>query len=183
ALGNVKTQLNLRSGEKYPVVEYNGRINTTAFRLGDLFRTGKLGFVSIDAHVNGKGLSLQNLDAEFEGQVREIEFNRYRYSNIRVNGSIREKLFTGLVISRDTNADFDFNGTINFHNKMPELDSIATINRLNLHKLNFTPASDSGYISSQILINIHGDNIDNLSGLINLDNTVYSTRSKKYVLS
>jgi hypothetical protein len=118
-----------------------------------------------------------------EGDVKRLDFHGYTYKNIRINGSFSEKIFTGLVVSQDPNANFDFNGTISFQNKMPEMDFISTITKLNLGALNFASKIDSGLLSSQIIINIRGDNIDNLSGVINLDNTVFRTKTKTYKLA
>ncbi len=182
-LGSAWTQLNLITGLKSSDVSYVGRIKTTEFDIGKLFALRTLGKLSIDARVKGSGIEMQKLNAELEGFVAGLEFNRYRYKNISINGKFREKLFTGMVVSADSNANFDFNGTINFQKQVPQIDFISTINRLNLYQLNLSHRADSGYLSSQLLIDIHGDNIDNLSGLINLDNTIYQTPHKTYRLS
>jgi len=86
-------------------------------------------------------------------------------------------------VSKDPNADFDFNGTIDFKNKFPEMDFISTINALNLNALHFTNKNDSGILSSQIFLKINGDNIDNLTGQINFDNTIYKTKTRTFKLS
>lgn len=65
------------------------------------------------------------------------------------------------------------------------MDFISSVNNLNLSALNIVSntKADSGVISTQLLINLKGDNIDNLSGLINLDDTKYKTKTKNYKLS
>ena len=117
------------------------------------------------------------------GAISQIQYNNYTYSNINISGDFSDEIFNGLVTSTDPNADFDFNGTINFKEKVPQMDFISTLNHLNLHALHFTTAQDSGVLSSQILINLTGSNIDNLSGNINFDNTIYKTKTQRYKLS
>ena len=83
--------------------------------------------------------------------------------------------------SVDPNADFDFNGNIRFDNKVPEMDFISTVNKLDLKKLNFS--KQAAEFSTQILINLKGDNVNNLTGTINFDNTVFKDSSKVYKIS
>src|SRR5690606_37068590 len=115
--------------------------------------------------------------------ITSINYNAYNYNNIELNGKISEALFNGLLASKDPNADFDFNGTINFKNKIPEMDFISTINALNLNALHFTNKNDTGILSSQIFLKVAGDNIDNLTGQINFDNTIYKTKTRSFKLS
>jgi hypothetical protein len=181
-LGKAITQLSVRSGKDGPI-SYSGRLQTFHFNAGQLLGVDELGTIDMNMQVRGRGLDIKTLDAELEGQVQGIEFNRYRYRDLQVNGTFSEKRFNGLLTSRDPNADFDFNGSIDFQNKMPEMDFISTINRINFHALHFTPSSDSGWFSSQILIDISGDRLDNLTGVINLDNSVYRTHTRTYKLT
>jgi hypothetical protein len=182
ALGNVSTRLSVQAGEK-DEVRYQGRIAAEGFDLGRLLGQKDFNKLVFEGEVKGRGLGISTLDAQMEGRVSSLNYNGYTYRDIIVNGTVNEKIFNGLVVSRDPNADFDFNGTIDFNRKVPEMDFISTINRLRLRELGFTNRADSGMLSSQILINIRGDNIDNLSGQVHFDNTVYKTTSKIYKLS
>lgn len=50
-------------------------------------------------------------------------------------------------MSRDTNANFDFNGSIDFNNKVPKMDFISTINNFDLEKTHFsTPQLDGKFL-------------------------------------
>jgi hypothetical protein len=183
ALGKVATQLSIKLGEKTDDISYHGKIKTENFNLGTLLGQKDLNALTLNSEIKGKGISVKTLDAEFVGEVQNINYNNYNYKNITLNGTISNKLFNGLMTSKDPNANFDFNGTVNFQNKVPEMDFISTINKLNLKELHFTNKSDSGILSSQIFIKINGDNIDNLSGQVNFDNTIYKTKTKTYKLS
>lgn len=184
ALGKIDSRLNIKLGEKAEDISYNGKLSTENFYLGELFGMQNLKNLSLSCEIKGKGIDIHSLDATIEGDVQQLSYNGYPYHSIKLNGNISHQVFTGLLTSADPNADFDFNGTINFNNKVPEMDFISTINRLNLTKLNFFESkADSGILSSQILINLKGASIDNLSGQINFDDTRYATSTKKYKLS
>ncbi len=183
-LGKVNTQLSIKLGEKISEdITYSGKIKTENFNLGTLLGQNDFNALSLNSEIKGKGLSIKTLEAEFEGEVVNISYNNYIYKNIHLNGQIEDELFNGLLRSEDPNANFDFNGTVDFKNKIPEMDFISTINHLNLRELHFTNKNDSGSLSSQIFIKINGDNIDNLSGQINFDNTIYKTKTRTFKLS
>lgn len=182
-LGKVNTQLSIKLGEKSKDISYHGKISTENFNLGTLLGQGDFNSLTVNTEIKGKGIDVKNLDAEFQGEVLNINYNNYNYHDIKLNGKFSESLFNGLLVSKDPNADFDFNGTISFKNKIPEMDFISTINALDLNALHFTNKNDSGILSSQIFLKINGDNIDNLTGQINFDNTIYKTKTRTFKLS
>jgi hypothetical protein len=183
ALGSVGTRLSVRTGEKPKDILYEGQLNTNGFDLGTLLGQNDFNGLVFRGEVKGRGLDLNAIDAELHGVVDNLSYNNYNYRYITVDGSIKDRVFNGLLTCKDPNADFDFNGSINFQGKVPEMDFISTINHLRLRQLHFTTKADSGTLSSQILINIRGDNIDNLTGQIHFDNTIYTTRTRQYKLS
>lgn len=182
-LGRVTTRLSIKLGDKADDMEYKGLIQTTDFDLGTLVGQEDLNALTLNSEIKGKGVSIRSLNATFEGQISSIRFRGYTYKDIRLDGKFNDRLFKGELVSKDEHADFDFDGTIDFKNKVPEMDFISTINNLDLKALKLISSRDSGNISSQVLINIDGDNLDNLSGQINFDNTIYKTTAKTYTLS
>lgn len=181
ALGNLVTELSIKIGKKPENIAYQGKLKTLDFDIGTLFGIKNFNSLSLNAEIEGKGLTLKSLNADVEGQILNINYNNYSYKNIKLNGNIKEKLFNGLLISKDPNADFDFNGNINFKNKVPEMDFISTVNKIDLKKLNFT--KQEAKISTQILINLKGDNLNNITGTINFDGTEYENSLKKYKIN
>lgn len=182
-IGTVYTDLSLQLPENTKNTAYKGTIRTEQFDLGTLLGQSDFNQLNIDLKLNGTGFEPQDIDAEVSGLVSTLRYNNYLYSTISLNGTFNEQVFNGLLSSKDPNADFDFNGSISFKNKMPQMDFISTLNRLNLQALHFTNSQDSGALSSQIIITLAGDNINNLSGSINFDNTRYKTKTQTYKLS
>jgi hypothetical protein len=182
-LGNISTKLSVRLGKDESHTTYHGTLACDKFNAGYLLGIKDLHDLSFSCELKGSGLTPSHIHADVEGVISGITYNGYHYSNIKLKGQMDEKIFTGLVVSKDPNADFDFNGTVNFSKKVPEMDFISTINNLELHTLNFTDKSDSGSFSSQILIKIQGDNIDNLTGQVHFDNTQYKTKTRVFKLS
>lgn len=180
-LGNFKTDLSVRTGKTEDDIVYDGKLETNKFNLGAYAKNSKLGALNMKVKINGKGISINKINAKFEGIINSLVYNGYNYSNIKIDGSFANKSFNGILISADPNADFDFNGTVNFTNKLPQMDFISTVNKVDLQKLNFT--NEKAELSTQILINLSGDNINNLSGNINFDNTFFKNKIKTYKIS
>lgn len=181
ALGNATTDLSIKLGKKSDDIVYRGKIKTQDFKLGALIGSKDIKSLSLNAEIKGKGISIKSMNVDVKGQIINLTYNNYDYKNIVMNGSVKQKVFNGLLVSKDPNADFEFNGSVNFTKKMPSMDFISTVNNIDLKKLNFT--KEEATISTQVLIAMQGDNINNLSGYINLDNTIYKNSKKTYKFS
>lgn len=183
-IGSVKTDIQVNSTSTVSPVEYSGSINTTNFDFSKIFTSSNIvGPISLSATVKGKGITFKEMDTQFDGNIESITYNKYKYDNLKIDGLFRNKVFKGELVSKDSSANFDFNGSIDFNNKLPRFDFISTINNFDLQKTNFATPQLNGTVSSQIYINLNGDNLDNLSGQVNFDNTVYKANNKKYTLA
>lgn len=183
ALGSLFTDLQMHIDTVKDVVSYKGKLVSNNFNLGKLAGLPNLGALSINSNIKGKGLTLKDVDAELNGFINNITFKNYAYQNITINGNVKNKIFKGKFVMKDNNADLDFDGKIDLNNKIPQMDFISTINKLNLKRLGLVDVKSDGVISAQLFINLAGDNIDNVSGLINVDNIIYKTEEKQYKIS
>jgi len=181
ALGNIGTDLGVTLGEEPNDIRYRGKIKTENFNIGALAGMKDLKNLTLNVAIKGRGVTMNNVDAEIEGQIVNLDYNNYDYKNIELSGKFKEKVFKGILISKDPNADFDFDGKISFKNKIPEMDFISTVNKLDLKKLHFTKIESK--LSTQILIVLKGDNVNNLTGDINFDNTIYTNSEKEFKFS
>lgn len=114
------------------------------------------------------------------GNIQSLGFKNYAYSNIKVNGEIAKKLFNGKVNVQDPNLDLDFEGKINFQGKLPIFDFTAAIKRAHLDPLNLVNVSGDNYISTTINSRLTGNNLDNLTGEVRIDNTNFQVDQKLY---
>ena len=183
-IGNIKTDLELKNITDMELVKYSGKLTSSNFNISKLFpSTGVISSVSLNANVVGKSFNMNTIETKVDGNIQSFTYNNYKYKDLKINGVFKDKIFNGDLISHDPNADFNFDGKIDFNNKVPKMDFISTINNFDLEKTHFSTPLLNGKVSSQILINLNGDNIDNLSGLINFDNTIYTNSEKEYKLS
>ncbi len=183
-IGNVKTDLQISNVTNTKKVKYSGTLTSTNFNVSKLFPSaGVVGPVSLTTKVKGQGFDVNKMDTKLDGNIQSITYNNYQYKNVKVDGTFKDKIFKGNLVSKDANADFDFIGTIDLNKKVPKMDFISTVNNFDLEKTHFSTPQLNGKVSTQILINLNGDDIDNLTGLVNFDNTLYTNATKEYKLS
>ncbi len=185
AIGSVSTDIGVSNiAVEDKKLSYHGKVKTNSFHLGRMLRVKELGAITANLTLDGEGTTMKDLRAVIKGQVNALTYNNYNYQNLSLAGEFKDKKFTGNFELHDQNADLDFYGTINFNDKYPDMDFIATVNKLELNQLHFINTKDTtNSISSQIAITVKGNNIDNLTGRINFDNTIYQLNSKQYKLS
>ncbi len=182
-IGNVKADMQISNVSNGKLMSYSGTFETSNLNLSKLFPNFKLvGPTSISAKIQGKGLTQKELDAKFDGQIYSATFNNYQYQHVKINGEFHKQIFTGSIISKDTNAVFDFNGAVDFNKEITKMNFNSTVHHLDLEKTNFATSQLNGIVSSRIYINLDGSNIDNLTGIIHLDNTSLQTPQKKHHL-
>jgi len=183
-IGSIETDAsikNLINSTQLP--EYEGKLKTENFNLGLLLGNKDIGIVSMDVNLEGKGFDLEHLEAKMEGNVQQLFYNNYNYKNIKLTGNFSNKKFNGKFECKDENADLDFYGSANLANKIPELDFISTINKLNLTKLHFLSNDSSSDFSSQVVISLQGQDLDHLCGRINFDNSILNYKSSQFKMS
>ncbi len=183
ALGTISSDLSVSHDRVKNKEFYKGKIKSKAFDFGKFFNIPILGKVTANVDVEGSGLTLESLTATLTGNINNLDFNNYTYKNIAVEGSIAKQVFKGTLNVNDENIDFDFNGNIDFTEKLPKLDFVTTLNKADLGALHFITTTKKTNLSTKLIIDVTGSNIDNLIGQLNFDHTVYTENEEVYKLN
>jgi hypothetical protein len=183
AIGKMSTDLSVKHDDKKNKEVYKGKLRSYNFDVGNFFNAPLLGSVTANVEVDGEGFSLEDVAASLKGTINKIEFNHYTYNNAIIEGNVAKKVFKGKLNVQDDNIDFDFIGKVDFSEKLPNLDFIATVNKADLGMLHFINTTKKTNLTTQVIINVTGNNIDNLIGQINFDNTTYREDDQTYKMS
>ena len=183
ALGKLSTDLAVRHDTIKKKEFYKGNLKSIDFDFGKFFEISKLGKVTLDVDVDGSGLTLDDVSASLNGAVNSIVINNYNYQNMAVQGNMANKIFKGKLKIADENIDLDFNGKVDFTNKLPRLDFVAALKNTDLAALHFVNLTKKTSLSTQIKVDITGNNIDNLNGLIRIEKINYTQGNEKYKLN
>ncbi len=160
-LGTITSDLNMKLPFNQDPV-YSGKLATQNFNLGELFGEKSIGGISMSGTLKGKGFTNKSINTLFDGTVKYIDYNNYRYENIKLNGKLDKKLFEGFASVQDKNADILLNGVIDFNGPAPRFNLIADIKKSNFKELNLTKDS-LGFIG-KLNFDFTSNNIDNFVG-------------------
>nr|HPI31175.1 hypothetical protein [Bacteroidales bacterium] len=164
-LGTISTDIIVRNENK--IISYEGEVSTENFYLGQLLDAGELlGKVSLVAQLGGSGLTDDDADLIFQGNIDQVEFKGYNYSGISVNGTFAHKIFNGVIEVEDKNLEMVFNGEVDINDSLPDFDFEADVAYANLKMLKITPKDTVSEVKGRVNIDFYGNNIDNLKGYI-----------------
>ncbi len=170
-IGFISSDLNVKQDRKKKATVYSGHLSTNHFNVGKILLSDDLGKVTMNADVSGSGMTLDNADAKMVGTIEALEFKKYTYRGIKINGELSRKLFSGALTIHEPNLDLDFSGSVNFREAIPDFNFIADIGKAHLDTLNLFKVKGDEDLQTKIVTHFRGNKLDNLEGTILLDNT------------
>ncbi|MES1217861.1 MAG: hypothetical protein ABUT20_20310, partial [Bacteroidota bacterium] len=160
-LGNIRSDLNMKLPPRQQPV-YSGNISTEDFQLGNFLGDANIGNIAITGEVKGRGFAAKDSNIVLDAKIDFVDYKKYRYHNLDLQGKLDKKLFDGDASIKDDNAAFTLKGIIDFNDKTPSFDFLADIENLNLKNLNLT--KDSIVFKGKANLDFTGSNIDNFVG-------------------
>ncbi|WP_442588882.1 translocation/assembly module TamB domain-containing protein [Pedobacter sp. AW31-3R] len=160
-LGRVVSDVNMKiSAQGIP--SYSGNVKTYDFYIGDLVGEKSVGRVTAAVYIKGRGTEIKDLSEQINGDIKYIEFNNYRYSNVKIDGTFDKRYFDGSLSINDKNVQLAFEGGVNLNPKLPEFNFQAVIKNAKLKKLNLF--KDSLKVDAIFSTNFSGTNLNNIQG-------------------
>jgi translocation and assembly module TamB len=142
-------------------MKYDARVQTTALNLGYILKQPQqLGTLTGNFYVKGTGTKKENANATFIAAINSIDYNQYRYQNVKLDGSIANEVFNLHADINDPNADADVivKGDISGNSAFEINGMVDSVKTQALH-LTQGPLIARGKIEGTIA-NITTDNID-----------------------
>ena len=175
-LGSVRTDLAIVSDFEKKKYNLNGKVVANEIQLDKILDdTVNFGNISFNTTVNGYLADNDIYNFKANCEVSQMELYGYNYSNIYIDGDIKNNFFDGKIKIEDENINFNFNGTYKFSNDFKTNDlkfrSELTANLSALHLL-----ADSLNSNLQLSINsdIRGDFTGFPEGKININNVKFT---------
>lgn len=177
-IGQLESRINFKLLEDENA-RYTGNLSATNFELGTFLGNKELGMTDFTFEVKeGNGLTFENLNAQFVGGVKYVDYQGVRLTGIEANGHYTNQKFDGKAWMSDPNLDFVFNGKIDFSKTLPQYDFNATVNNINLSELKIDVNATK--LSGNIDIEMVGDDRDNLQGYARLANVSVTRKDKVF---
>jgi len=180
-IGKISTDISLKNNKIKNIIEYDGKLAVRNFDIGKLIdKQDILGKVSMSTDVKGAGFD-KNVAAELISVIDSVVYKNYQYTNIKINGGIKDQIVDAKLIINNKNLNLNLEGTTDFSGKVPEFNITSEIRNAKLRKLNlYNKDSLSPVLSTSLSLNCKGDNVDNIHGIINIDSTSYRINNKTY---
>lgn len=183
-VGSLRADVKLGSDKSKGLFQYSGRLISEGFQLGKLLaKEDKLGKISFNLEVDGTGGRQQWPEIDMKGMVSEIEFSRYNYENITLDGKYSRGGFDGEIILDDPNGSVFLNGSFNLAQEIPTFNFRAGIHKLRPYDLHLTPKYENAEFSLQVEANFTGNSVDNIDGKIKVDSLLFTAPRKRYELN
>jgi len=176
-LGRVVSDVNMKIDKK-DVPSYTGNVKTYDFNIGDLLDEKSLGRISSSLYVKGRGTELKELTEKINGDIAYIDFNQYRYRNVKIDGTFDKKYFDGKLSINDRNVKLVFDGGVNLNPKLPVFNFNATISKARLKALKLL--KDSLMVDAKFTTNFSGTNLNNISGKLLIQEIRLQNRKGTY---
>lgn len=168
--GNLRTDLgtarmdmrmNLKRGVEK--AEYSGGLEVRQFDLGTWTGNPELGTLTFHSTVrNGRGLTLDHLQAELDAVVDSISYRDYVYRGLKIDGSLSRDRFDGQFDIRDPAIDVIFEGFVQYGDSLPLFDFRAILNRVDLHRMRLTQSPM--VLAAMLDFNLRGKDFNALTG-------------------
>ena len=178
-IGKIYGSLNLLKNE---IDEISYDVNLDAENFSGNLVFDELNVENFNAHfqINGKGLYKEDIDLEINGSFTDFIMNEYRYDDVAISGSFKNKAFDGELQLADKAVELDFNGNIDLNVQPLEFDFSLNLKNTNLYQLGIT----SDYPTSKIFFNSQfsgfGNDWKDFSGFVNVDNIKFINEDKVY---
>ena len=179
SFGHIKADMQLMHYGAYYAMD--GALSVQHVDVGKVVGSQDLGVVNMDAAIKGGGSS-ETWAMDINGMVHSVNFMGYNYRKVAIDGKLIDRTFSGVVGIEDDNIALDFNGLLDFEGSPPNYNFEAHIRNANLANLGLAPDTVRGLLSSKFSIDLQGDRLDNLAGLVDVEFADFTTAERHYQL-
>ena len=179
-IGFAESNLYLTKIDNIDDAKYDGFIRLKKFNLGKLFNDPLFDFVTLEGDIKGQGFKVENINTSFIGAISRLDFNDYSYKNIIANGQYQNNKFEGDLKVDDKNLKMNFNGLADLSAEIHKFDFESNITYLNLKETNLFIRDSISELKGKIVIDIDGNNLDDIIGTITFNDIFYTNESKEF---
>jgi TamB, inner membrane protein subunit of TAM complex len=179
-IGDSKVDIQLTNIDQINNASYKGKIELIDFNLGKFVNDSLIGDFSMIGEVEGKGFSIDNINIKVDGIISKHQYKGYTYSNIDINGVLKNKHFHGELIVNDPNIKLVFKGLADLSGNKNVFNFNADVAFANFNKLHLFTRDEKSVLKGKIDINLKGSNLDNIEGDLNFINASYSNQNDIY---
>lgn len=164
-LGELRTDMAMQiSNNPATSASYEGHLECYQFNVGQLLNKSSLGFIQLQGDVKGKGFDPEVATIHLKSTIDYLEFNQYRYRNIKTDADIQQSAFNGHAEIKDSNMVLVVDGLLDFRNDVKIFELDATCKEARLKPLHFDLFNKDALFRSTVSLRFKGKNVDDAIG-------------------
>jgi hypothetical protein len=179
-LGNGQVELHMNNMDFIDKASYSGNIVLDNFNIGAVLARKDLGKTTLNLDVDGVGFTEKYLNTIIKGDIAKLDYNKYTYNNIVVNGNFKLPYYKGQIAINDPNLNLTFDGLVDLSKRENRYDFHINVENSDLRKLKFVSDSISRF-TGDVVVQVTGNSIENLQGDIFIKDAVYQNPKATYV--
>ncbi len=178
-MGMSDVDLNLKDIDKGDLASYTGKIELVDFKLGEFVRDSLIGDFSMVGEVEGQGFSIDKISIGVKGHISKHQYKGYTYSNIDINGVLRDKEFDGFLSVNDPNIKLEFRGLAEL-SEIKKFNFKADVAHADFLKLNLFTRDEKSILKGIVEMDLTGSSLDNIEGVLSFKDASYSNQNDDY---
>ncbi|SHM03453.1 translocation/assembly module TamB domain-containing protein [Flavobacterium saccharophilum] len=178
-LGGGDIDLHLNNMDFIDKASYSGNIVLENFDVGTLLQRKDLGRTTLNLDVDGIGFTEKYLNTIIKGDIIKLDYNKYTYNNIVVNGNFKLPYYKGQISVNDPNLSLTFDGLVDLSTRENKYDFHINVENADLRKLKFINDSIS-HFTGDAVVQVSGNSIENLHGNIYIKDAIYQNPKSTY---
>lgn len=179
-LGALETNLSMQNINNIDNASYVGFFALDNFNLGAFLGEKDLGFATLEAEVDGKGFTKKFLNTKVKGTIDNLDFNKYNYKNIVVDGTMKMPYFKGNLVSNDPNLKMNFDGLVDLSSTIKNYDFEAQVDFADLYSLHFSTIDTLSVFKGNVSAVARGNTINDLTGILKVKDASYLNNRDHY---
>lgn len=108
---------NFKNGK---TLEFNANLSIDNYKLNELLQNEQLGALSLTVKANGKGKTINDLDAKMEATISTFKYNNYAIKDLKLVGDIKDGRGNVTSNYKDYNLDMDLYASVVLDSVAPE---------------------------------------------------------------
>jgi hypothetical protein len=162
---------------------FTGKIASPELNLATLVGSRDYGQTIFDAGFDIRKQADKKWTGSIDGRVEKLEYKGYAYSHLNIKGDFTPESFNGLVNLDSPEGKISAQGHFLLKDVDSEFEFTAKVMNLQLDKMNLTHKYKNASLSFGANVNLAGNNPDNLTGAIALNNIHFGTLDGDYDLN
>ena len=179
-LGDMITDIDLENYNDPDLAGYKGRVELKDFNIGKIAGDSLIGNITMLGEVDGHGFNINSLNTTVKGTISDYVYKHYNYTNISINGIVRNKHFNGDLKVDDPNIKLTFNGLADLSGDRNRFRFNADVDHADFNKLNLYAKDSLAVLKGKIEMDLSGNDFDNLIGTIAFHDASYINENDNY---